>query len=415
LLAEAKELDRSDPLGGFRDRFAIDDRELIYLNGNSLGRMPLAAAERLREAAEDEWACGLSRSWSSRWMELPSRIGAKIARLIGAGEDEVLVADATTVNVYKLALAALSHLSDRSEVVADDSNFPSDVHALEACCRQRGCKLLLAPAHEARGAAPEEIERLLGNRTALLSLAHTAFKSGAVHDMPRLTEAAHRVGALAMWDLSHSVGAVPVNLNGCGADLAVGCCYKYLNGGPGAPAFLFVRRDLQGSLENPIWGWLGSLDPFGFGLGFEAAPGIRRFQVGTPPVLSLAAMEPGVDMILDAGMSRIRGKSTLLSELLRRIWERDLRAHGFDWNSPDDLERRGSHVALKHPEAFRICRALIEIQRVVPDFRAPDNIRFGLSPLSTSFVEVFEATVRLKRVVEGRLYEGISEERTAVT
>jgi kynureninase len=255
----------------------------------------------------------------------------------------------------------------------------------------------------------------LGPDTALLALSHTAFKSAFVHDLAAVTALGHGAGALVLWDLSHSVGAMPIALDAASADLAVGCTYKYLNGGPGAPAFLYVRGELADALANPIWGWFGRRDQFDMAEAYEAAPGVQRFLVGTPPVLSLLAVEPGVDLVLEAGVARVRAKSVAQTEYLVGLWERELRPLGFVLNSPRDPERRGSHVSLGHPEALRIDRALIELMGVLPDFRYPDNLRLGIAPLYTSFADLHEAVTRIARVVRDRLYERYDTARPTIT
>ncbi|MBI1755824.1 MAG: kynureninase [Fimbriimonas ginsengisoli] len=412
-LPDPAQLDAADPLREFRSRFFIDDPDLIYLDGNSLGRMPLAACEILHRQAEDGWGSRLVRGWNEGWFDLPARLGAKIASLIGAEPDEVVVADSTSVNLFKLAAAALEFQSGRSQIVSDDLNFPSDLYVLQGLAQTAGRKVVMARSPD--GIEPGDVEPLIGGETALLTLSHTAFKSGAIRDMAAISAAARSVGALTLWDLSHSVGAVPVDLSGSGIDLAIGCTYKYLSGGPGAPAFLYVRRDLQERLRNPIAGWFGQARPFAFELKYEPASSLRRFQTGTPPILSLAAIEPGVDLVIEGGMDRIREKSMLLTGFLADLWERDLRPLGVALNSPLDAARRGSHISFGHPDGWRVDRALIEDARVIPDFREPDNIRFGLSPLYTTFTEVDEAVRRFRELLEQRTYEKYPPARAEVT
>ncbi len=412
----AAALDAVDPLARFRERFVCDQPELIYLDGNSLGMLPKGSRDWLLSEIDDGWGARLVRAWPERWIELPFRIGSKVAELIGAEPEEVGLCDSTTVNLFKLTVAALRARPDRTRIVTDDSNFPSDLYALLSAARTTsGCELRVVETSSPDVDVSKHIETFLDDGTALLALSHTAFKSGRIHDMRRLTDSAHRVGALTLWDLSHSVGAVPTDLAGCDADLAVGCTYKYLHGGPGAPAFLFVRKDLHASLLNPIWGWFGDRDPFEFGLEYRPAPGIRRFTVGTPPILSMVPVEVGVDLVLEAGMGAIRNKSILLTSFLVELWENGLVGLGVRLGSPRLASERGSHVAFSHPEGLRICKALIELENVVPDFRFPDNVRFGLSPLATSFQDVLEGVVRLERVISGRAYERVSSLRPKVT
>jgi kynureninase len=344
-------------------------------------------------------------------------VGAKIARLIGAQPDEVVVADSTSVNFFKLVVAALGARPGRQVVVSDELNFPSDVYLLQGALRLAGLDYQLQLLRSADGLTipTAAVAEALSADTALVALTHTAFKSGYVYDMAAVTQAAHAAGALMLWDLSHSVGAMPVDLNGAGVDLAVGCTYKYLNGGPGAPAFLYVRRDLQEQLVNPIWGWFGQRGQFDFKLDYEPAEGVQRFLVGTPPLLSLAAVEPAVDLLLEVGLERLRAKSVAQTDYLIALWEALLKPHGVMLNSPREAAQRGSHVSLRHPEALRIDRALIEDMNVIPDFRAPDNLRLGIAPLYTSFSDIYEAMRRLETVLVERRYEKYSKEKPVVT
>lgn len=405
--AYAAALDAQDELAEFRARFVIDDPDLIYLDGNSLGRLPRATVARSRALIEHEWGERLIRSWNEGWFDAPERIGAKIARLIGAAPDEVIVADSTSVNLFKLVVGALRLQRGRTRILTDDLHFPSDIYILE------GVIDLLGGAHRLEVLASpdgihgpvEAIHEALGEDVALLTLSHTVFKSGYTYDLAALTAAAHRVGALVVWDLSHSVGALPIDLRAANVDLAVGCTYKYLNGGPGAPAFLYVRRDLQARLGNPISGWMGQRNLFGFDLRYQPAAGMRRFLTGTPPVVSLALIEPGIDLLLEAGMERVRAKSERQTAYLIGLWEALLQPLGFTLNSPRDARRRGSHVSLGHPEGLRIDLALIRDYNVLPDFRPPDNIRLGVTPLYTTYRELHTAVTRLARIVAERHYE----------
>lgn len=407
-------LDAADPLREFRFQFEIEEHGPIYLDGNSLGRMP-KAVRGIVEQELNRWSNRLVRGWPEGWMEAPIRLGSKIAQLLGAEDDEVLVADSTSINLYKLVVAALAYQPGRRRIVTDALNFPSDIYVLQAAARRFNAELTVVPSQDGFRVHPEEIEVALDEDVALLSLTHCAFKSGALHDMPRLTEAAHRVGALALWDLSHSAGAVPVDLKGCRADLAVGCTYKYLNGGPGAPAFLFVRRELQDSLESTIQGWLGHAAPFEFDPDYRPAPGIRRFRDGTPPILSMLAAEAGIDLLLEAGMDQVRAKSIALTEFLIEIWEARLAPLGVALASPRDSNLRGSHVSLRHPDGLAIDQALIEEKGVIPDFRAPDNIRFGVAPLYNSFSEVAEAMLKFEAVLASESYKRFRGRSVSVT
>lgn len=417
----ARRLDREDELASFRDEFVMDDPGLIYLDGNSLGRLPRRSRTRLDAVIAQEWGGRLIRGWGESWFSAPARVGGKIARLLGAAPDQVVVSDSTSVNLFKLAVAALQYQAEaspgRTRVVTDDLNFPSDLYVLQGALRLFGPEHELVVVPSCDGLTPPEAElsAALDDRTALLSLTHTAFKSGATYDMAALTAQAHAAGALVLWDLSHSAGAVPLALDRHGVDLAVGCTYKYLNGGPGAPAFLYVRHDFHDRLRSPVWGWFSRKDQFDFRLEYEPAPGILRFLAGTPSMLSLAAVEPAVDLLLEAGIERLRAKSMRQTAYLVALWEAWLEPLGVRLNSPRDPARRGSHISLGHPDGLRIDRALIEEMDVIPDFRYPDNIRLGVAPLYTSFSDIYEGMRRLRTVLVERRYEKYPAERPEVT
>lgn len=413
----ARRMDAEDELAPYREAFAFPEADLIYMDGNSLGRLPRAAAERVQTAVEQEWGRRLIRGWNEGWYEAPARVGEKIARLLGAAPGQVLVADSTSVNLFKLVLAALALRPGRERLVSDVLNFPSDLYVLQGCIRLLGGvhRLQLLPSPDGLGVSLEDLSQALDDSTALLVLSHVAFKSGFLYDAAAVTELAHRAGALALWDLCHSAGVVPIELDRWGVDLAVGCTYKYLNGGPGAPAFLYVRRELQETALSPLWGWFGQQRPFAFDLEYRPAEGVRRWLAGTPPILSLLAMEAALDACCQAGIERIRRKSVRLTSYLVYLVETVLAPLGFSLGSPRQPERRGSHVSIRHAEGYRINRALIEEMQVLPDFREPDHIRLGLAPLYTSFGEVWECVDRIRRVVvEGR-YRRYPAERLAVT
>ena len=415
--AFARRLDAEDELASFRRRFVFDRPDLIYVDGNSLGRLPVEVTARVQSVLEQEWGRDLIRGWNAGWYEAPSRVGDKIAGLVGAGPAQVLVSDSTSVNLFKLTVAALAMRPGRRRIVSDTLNFPSDLYVLQGCIRLLGgghC-LYLAPSRDGVATDGEALAAAIDEETALVTLSHVTFKSGFLYDAAEVTERAHRAGALVLWDLSHSVGAVPVELDRWGVDLAVGCTYKYLNGGPGAPAFLYVRRDLQEEALSPIWGWFGQHSPFAFDLEYQPAAGATRFLAGTPPILSLLAMESALDVVIEAGIERIRRKSVRLTSYLVYLVDAVLAPLGFALGSPRDPARRGSHVSVRHPDGYRINRALIEEMDVLPDFREPDNIRLGLSPLYTSFAEVWEAVDRIRRVVAEQHHLRYSPERLAVT
>lgn len=405
-LETARQLDAADPLTAFRERFVIGDPDLIYLDGNSLGRLPVTTPARLDETIHLEWGNRLIRSWNEGWFEAPNRIGDKLARLLGARAGEVILADSTSVNLFKLSLAALRARPGRHKVVTDDLNFPSDLYILQGVVELAGDKRLqVVASHDGIHGPVEALAAAIDADTALVTLSHTVFKSGYTYDMAAITHLARQVGALVLWDLSHAAGSVIVDLAGAAADLAVGCTYKYLNGGPGAPAFLYVRSDLQEELGNPISGWIGQHQPFDFRLTYRPASGIQRFLTGTPPILSLSAVEPGVDLLLEAGMGRVRERSVRLSEYLIALWADKLAPLGFRLNSPRDASRRGSHVSLGHDDGLRVNLALIKDMLVLPDFRRPDNIRLGIAPLYNTFTDIHTAVERLCLVITERLYE----------
>ncbi|OGO41272.1 MAG: kynureninase [Chloroflexi bacterium RBG_16_58_14] len=417
----AYELGTLDELAAFRQEFVIEDQNLIYLDGNSLGRLPKRTVSRLEDAIQRQWGERLIRAWNDGWIHAPDELGGKIAALIGAQPDEVLVADATSINLFKLAIATLASRPERTTIVSDEFNFPSDLYIFQGIIDLLGNrhKLRLIPSRDGVTIDTRDVEANLGDDTALLSLSHVAFKSAYLYDMARVTELAHTAGALVLWDLSHSVGALPIDLNGCDVDLAVGCTYKYLNGGPGAPAFLYVRRDLQEKLVPPMWGWFAAKAPFDFELQFTPAANISRFRVGTVPMLSMQALEPALDLILQAGVGRLRLKSVQQTDYLIYLAEQWLLPLGFTLGSPRSAEERGSHVSLRHPEGYRICRALIESPppavQVIPDFRTPDNIRLGIAPIYTSYADIHRALERMRVIVEERIYEQYTAEKLAVT
>ncbi len=384
--------DALDPLARFRDGFMSQDG-LIYLCGNSLGRLPTATRDHLADVVSREWGQSLVRGWNSHdWIGLPHRVGDAIAGLVGAAPGEVLVADSTSANLYKLAVAAMQARPGRRVVLSEPGDFPTDLYMLEGAVRTLGGDRRLA-LH-----AADDIEAALNEDVAVLVLCHVHYKTAAVRDMARLTAAAHAVGALVIWDLSHSAGVIEVDLNGCVADLAVGCGYKYLNGGPGAPGFLFVARRHQETLVSPLSGWMGHAAPFAFVDDYQPAPGVARFACGTPPILSLAALEGGVALAVAAGAPAIAAKARALGDLfIARVGD------ALELISPADGQARGGHVAFRHPDAYAIVQALIA-RGVVGDFRDPDVMRFGFSPLPLSYAEVARAADLLVEVIATRAY-----------
>jgi kynureninase len=410
----AVELDAGDELARFRERFVVADPELIYVDGNSLGRLPTETAVRLEERV-GEWGERLVQGWSD-WIDLPTRVGDLLAPLIGAEAGEVVMADSTTVNLYKLAAAALDARPHRRVLVTDAENFPTDRYVFQGLASARGLELRLLESDPVAGPAADDVAAACAPAdVALVSLQHVAYRSGALADMEGITAAAHDSGALVLWDLSHSAGAVPVGLGAARADLAVGCTYKYLNGGPGALAYLYVRTGLQAELSSPIWGWFGQRDQFRMGPAYEPAAGIARFLAGTPPVLDLTAAEVGIRLVAEAGVEALRAKSTALTEHAVDRHDAWLAPLGFELGTPRQAERRGGHISLRHEDAWPICRALIERAKVVPDFRPPDSIRIGLPPLYTRFVDVWDALDRLRRLVAAGEHEAFDAAPARVT
>lgn len=392
-LHEIRGLDASDPLAAFRRRFSLPDG-VVYLDGNSLGALPVATPGRIEQLVRKEWGQELIRSWKTHdWIGAPDRVGDKIASLIGAAAGEVIVSDSTSINLGKLIHAALEARPGRTVVLSEPGNFPTDLYAVQGALR------LLGSRHTLRLETPERLIDAMDENTALVLLTHVHYKTAHVHDMRALTEAAHARGALVLWDLSHSAGAVEVALNAAGADLAVGCGYKYLNGGPGAPAFMFVARRHHDSMHPAMCGWMGHARPFDFIDEYEPAPGVRRFFCGTPPVLAIAALEVGVDLLVEAGTTALVEKSRKLAELMISLVEEQCGPHGLRLIGPRDLRQRGSHVAFSHPNGYPIMQALIE-RGVIGDFRAPDAIRFGLTPLYTRYQDVWDAVEVLWRILQ---------------
>jgi len=388
-LEEARALDAADPLAPFRARFALPEG-VIYLDGNSLGPLPHAARERITATVEAEWGTRLIRGWNEGWMEAPTRIGDKIARLIGAAPGEVIACDSTSANLYKLIVGALR--ARPGVVLSEAGNFPTDLHIAQGA-------VAAVPGAALRVVERDQLAGALTGEVALLLLTHVHYKTAERFDLADWTARAHAAGALVLWDLSHSAGAVPIDLNAAGADLAVGCGYKYLNGGPGAPAWLFVAERHQAALRNPLSGWMGHAAPFDFTDAYAPAPGIRRWLAGTPPILGLAALEAGVALMLEADPALIAAKSARLFDQMAAAAD----ALGLEVVSPRDPAARGSHIGLRHPHAYELCQALIE-RGVIGDFRTPDVLRLGLTPLYLSHEDVARAVAILAEVIETRAW-----------
>ena len=396
--AQAGELDAADPLAGYRERFLTGEPGLIYLNGNSLGALPLATLRRMDSMLRQEWGTALARSWD-HWVDLPARAGDLVGELTGAAPGQVLVTDNTTVNLYKLACAALDARPGRRVIVTDADNFPSDRYVLEGIAAQRGLELRMLPTDINEGIDPELVRAAVDEDTALVSLSHVAYRSGALADMAGITTIVHRAGALMLWDLCHSVGAVPIDLDSCDVDLAVGCTYKYVNAGPGAPAFLYVSARLREVLRQPIWGWFSQADQFAMGPRYDPAAGITKFMTGTPSILGTAAVEEGVRLLLEAGIGPLRAKSVHLTSYLIELADARLVPLGCAIASPRDASRRGGHVSFHHPQAERIVEELAA-GGVITDYRTPERFRFGLSPLTTRFTDVWDATEAARDLIE---------------
>src|SRR3954470_10543318 len=414
--AEAR--DAADPLAGFRARFAGTEEHgpdrLLYLDGNSLGRMPRETTAALTRVVEEEWAGGLVGSWSA-WIGHATRLGDTLAGgVLGAGPGEGLVADSTSVNLYKLLVAAADARPGRDVVVCCADDFPTDRYVVAGVAAARGMTVREVEAHIDTGLDLAVLAEALDARVAVVVLSQVAYRSGALVDIAEVTRLAADAGALVLWDLSHGVGAVPADLTAAGADLAVGCTYKYLNGGPGAPAFLYVRRELQEQLRQPIWGWFGQRDQFAMGTAYDPADGVDRFAVGTPPVLAMAAVEVGVRITAEAGVDRLAEKGRALTELVIALADDWLAPHGVAVASPREAHRRGSHVSLAHPQAWQLTQALID-RGVVPDFRTPDRLRLGPAPLYTRFVDVWDAMDRLRSVLAEGAQLDYPTERSRVT
>lgn len=392
----AHALDTDDVLAPKRKEFSLPDG-VIYLDGNSLGVLPAHVPARMQKVVETEWGQSLIRGWNEHdWIDLPQRVGNRIGRLIGAPEGTVVACDSTSLNVFKVLAAALALRPERKVILSDNGNFPTDLYVAQ------GLRDLLDKGHELRVVAPEEVEGALNDEIAVMMLTEVDYRTGRRYDMKRLTRLAHDAGALAIWDLAHSAGALPVDLAGAQADFAIGCGYKYLNGGPGAPAFLYVAPEHQDHIRPPLTGWMGHEAPFAFDLDYRPGKGIDRMRVGTPPVLSLSALDAALDVFNDVDMADIRKKSVSLCELF--IAEVEARCPGLELISPRDADLRGSQVSFRFAEGYALMQALIA-EGVIGDFRAPDVVRFGFTPLYISHGDVVRAVDILEKILKGRLWD----------
>ena len=395
---DCEALDRADPLARKRDAFVIPEG-LVYLDGNSLGMMPRHVPERLAEVAERQWGRDLVSSWNLHgWVDMPRRVGDRLSRLIGAPSGSVIAGDTISVNLFKLLGAAAKISPGRRVILSDSGNFPSDLYVAQ------GFRDLLDDGYVLKVVAPEEVADAIDETVLVSLLTEVDYRTARRHDMAAVTAVAHAKGALTMWDLAHSAGAIPVDLAGAGADFAVGCSYKYLNGGPGAPAFLYVRPDLQNQVQPPLAGWFGHESPFAFDLTYRPAPGIIRNQCGTQPILALAALDAALDVWDDVDLETLRAKSVALCGTFIDLVEQRCGRFGVSLAGPREMARRGSHVSLHHPEGYAVMQALIA-SGVVGDFRAPDMMRFGFTPLYTRFTDVWDAVEALTRILDTRRWD----------
>jgi kynureninase len=400
LVARAASLDAADPLAAHHDAFVQSDGVLAYLDGNSLGRPLRVTRERMTAFIDGEWGDRLIRSWDEQWMDRPTEVGDLLGRVaLGAAAGQTVVADSTTVMLYKLVRAAVDARPGRTDIVADTENFPTDRYIVEGVARECGLTVQWVSPDPAAGVLLEELEPHLSERTALVLLSHVAYKSAYVADLPAITAAVHRVGALVLWDLCHSAGALELELDGAGVDLAVGCTYKYLNGGPGSPAFGYVASALQDDLVQPITGWMGHAEPFTMGPGYTPATGIRRFISGTPPILAMLPLQDMLALLEKAGLPAVRAKSVALTDFAIELGDTLLAPLGVEVASPRDPARRGGHVTFEHPAMGEVVAELWG-RGVLPDFRRPQGLRAGLSPLSTSFAELALAVAHMRDALE---------------
>jgi kynureninase len=398
----ARDLDAADPLRPFLDRFVFDDDEhgvVAYLDGNSLGRPTRATAQRLERFVREDWGGRLIRGWYEGWMGWPTELGDRLGRVcLGAAAGQVVVADSTSVLLYKLARAGVAARPGRRTIVTDVNDFPTDRYVLEGIAGERGLELRFLETALDGGVTVEQVAAAIGSDTALVALSHVNYRSAAIADAAAITRVAHDAGAMMLWDVSHSAGVLAAELDAWGADLAVGCTYKYLDAGPGSPAFAYVRAEHQAALRQPIQGWLGRRDPFTMGPGYEPAEGMLRFISGTPPILSMVPLAGALDVIEEAGMEAIRAKSVALCEFAIELTDALLAPHGATVASPRDSARRGSHVTLRHERFRELVDALWEAG-VLLDFREPDCLRIGLSPLTTTFAEVYRGLTAVERLL----------------
>jgi kynureninase len=395
--SDAEQMDRDDPLALMRSEFDLIDSDAVYMDGNSLGRPPRGVREAI-SATVEEWARDLVRGWN-RWIDLPLAVGDRLGGLLGAANGQIAVCDSTTVNFYKALSAALDARPGRTSIVGDADDFPTDRYVLQEAATRRGRQLRMVAGHPIDGLALDQLEAVVDDSTAVVCLSQVNYRSGARLDVRSVTELAHRHGALIIWDLCHSGGAVPVGLDEAEVDLAVGCTYKYLNSGPGAPGYLYVNRAVQADLHQPIWGWFGQQDQFAMGPQYRSSAGVGGFLTGTPSIIGIRAVDAAISVTERAGIDRLWAKSQALTTLMTSLIEAELVPLGASLASPKLAARRGAHVSVSHPSAWPWCSALVERQLVIGDFRAPDVIRLGPAPLYTRFVDAYDAVQRMAEVL----------------
>lgn len=420
-LEKATAFDKIDSLNSYKEKF-VNNSNLIYLDGNSLGKLPKKTIETTANIVENQWGNRLIRSWNEHWIDLSKEIATKIAKIVGAQPDEIFVGDTTSLNLYKLLFAALTLQKEKTEIITDDLNFPTDLYIIQGLIKQQfknhTLKILESTNEIFMDSAT--IREAINKNTSLVTLSLVSYKSSFLYDMKTINNFAHKNDSLVIWDLSHAAGATTIKLNETSADMAVGCTYKYLNGGPGAPAFLYVRKDLQQKLTNPIWSWFAHQKPFDFNPNFIENSGIQKFAISTPSIISLGAIEPGLDIILEAGMNSINTKSNKQSSFLIDLIQHYLIPLEFQIASPLDITKRGSHISITHNESYRINRAMIapkdkNTKIIIPDFRPPNLIRIGITPLYTSYLDLYEAIIRISEIVTTNEYENFSTEKLTVT
>lgn len=415
-LPDAAALDAADPLAKYRDEFVITDRDVCYLDGNSLGRLPKRTVDLVHRYLTEEWGHELVAGWS-HWIDEAQRVGDLVgSSTLGAANGQVLAVDTTSVNFYQLCDAAIRARPDRDTVVSDTANFPTDRYILEGLCERHGKRLVLIDDEAGEEYVTEQVlADHLDQRTALVTLSVVQYRSGALHDVAALTRLAHDHGALVVWDASHAIGVVDMAFDRDDVDLAVGCTYKYGNAGPGSPAWLYVNRRLQDSLRVPIQGWFAQRDQFAMGQGFDRADGMRGFQIASPSIVGMRCIEASFGMIADAGLPAIAAKAAIGTDLMVRLHDAWLAPLGFQLVTPRDPRRRGGHVTLRHPDAKQIAVAMREMVKVIPDYREPSSIRLAISPLATSYTEVYEGFSRIRELVASGRYRAASTSGSRVT